>query len=84
MARARPSFERHVGRVVGLERALGCAEPIDEDPVRAEVGREGKALRGVKDDRVGVRTFLARPVRSGSLVPDHRGRYLQAPILADR
>ena len=83
VARARALFERHGFRVTWLEGAGRGIEPIDEDPVRAQVGGEGEALRAVEDYRVGVRPLLARPVRSAPHLSANRGGRLQATVRAD-
>ena len=59
-------------------------ETVDEDAISPQVGGEGKAVRGIGHDTVGVRLALTIHYRAAPRVPDHGGRRTKCPVGSDR
>ncbi len=81
VARSGTGFDRGEGRRIdGGQRALVRVEPVDHDPVQAEVGHEGEAIGGIEVDAVGVRAFLAARVHARTLVLEEAASRAECPI----
>ena len=83
MARARPGRDGRVGRLRGSQGSALGVEPIDQDLVQAEVGREREAVRLVRLDHVAVRALLALGVGDRARVLDEGRGGLHPAVRAD-
>src|SRR5271157_4985384 len=84
MARARAQRNGREGWVVRGQRTLAGIELVDENPVQAEVGRDGKPVGLVEVDRMGMGALLPAGVNALALGLDERRGRAQSSIGLDR
>jgi hypothetical protein len=79
---ARPGARLQIDAVrnVRLECPARTIQPVDNDPVRSEIGPEGESAGVVQSDHVGVRPILARRHRARPAPASHARRTLQTAV----